>query len=115
VNVEIIQRNTTDKLFHVYLRDGRTFPVPAATWGRRVTPDDEIKFFDNQGAEIKDVFLRAPDTSAIAPESSSEVPAPIVALRNDVETLKIQMSQITNNLGDIVRKAIADELSERGL
>src|SRR5262245_3832907 len=91
VNVETAQTKTPDRLFIVYLRDGRTFPVTAASFARRINPDDLIKFITSDGAELEDIFLRAPDTSAIAPDAPSVIPLPLVTLQNDVDMLKIRM------------------------
>ena len=107
--------NADQKLFHVYLRDGRTFSVSAATFARRINPDDEIIFKTSDGAEKDDVFLRAPETAAVAPESSAVLPQPIVALQREVEGLKIRVDNIQNSLGDVVTRAVLDALAQRGL
>lgn len=105
----------SDQLFHVYLRDGRTFAVTAATFGRQVTPDDVIKFMMSDGAERDDVFLRAPETAAIAPESSPVMPAPLAALQGDVELLKSRVDELKNSLGEVIKNAVAAAFSERGM
>ena len=104
-----------DKLFHVYLRDGRTFAVTAATFARRINPDDEIIFKTSDGAEKDDVFLRTPETAAVAPESSAVLPQPLIALQREVESLKIRVDNIQSSLGDVVTRAVLDALSQRGL
>ena len=115
MGIESIEQNTREKVFCVYLRDGRTFSVAAATFAHRPNPDDHIKFIASSGAERDDVFLRAPETAAIAPESSTIIPAPIVALQHAFEALKIRVENIENNLGDIVHRAVAKAFSDRGL
>ena len=109
------QENAPEKTFCVYLRDGRTFSVHAATFTHLPNPDDHIKFLTSSGAHREDVFLRAPETAAIAPESSTVIPAPIVALQHAFEALKIRVENIENNLGDIVHRAVAKAFSDRGL
>lgn len=114
------QDKTSDQLFHVYLRDGRTFAVSAATFARRVElTDDVIKFIDADGAEKGDVFLRAPDTSAIAPDSSAVVPAPMAALQDAVAFLEARVDKLENSLIDMiagaVRGAVADAFADRGM
>jgi len=112
--IETTAQDKSEKLFHVYLRDGRTFAVSASTFARQIASDDVIKFVTSDGDERDDVFLRAPDTSAIAPESSSVLPQPLVALQNDVEGLKIRVDNIENNLGEIITRAVAEAFSQRG-
>src|SRR5262245_47201420 len=107
--------DTADKLFIVYLRDGRTFPVEAATFARRINPDDEIKFLKSDGAELKDIFLRAPDTSAIAPDSPSVIPLPLVTLQNDVDLLKMRVDSLENSLADNIIRAVEAAFAKRGM
>ena len=113
--IETTQSAVPEKTFHVYLRDGRTFAVVASTFARRLNPDDHIKFITSNGADKDDVFLRAQETAAIAPESSTVVPPPLIALQNDVDSLKIQLFEMKNSLGDIVARAVAEAFSQRGL
>ena len=108
------QDKSPDKVFVVFLRDGRTFAVTATTFARQINPDDEIKFFTSDGAE-KEIFLRAPETAAVAPESSAVPPQPLVALQREVEGIKIRVDNIENNLGEIIIRAVAEAFSQRGL
>ena len=115
MNVETTAQEETEKLFHVYLRDGRTFAVAASTFARQVSSDDVIKFRTSDGSERDDIFLRAPDTSAIAPDSSSVIPQPLLALQQDVDSLKVQVFEMKNSLGDVITRAVLDALAQRGL
>ena len=102
------------RLFYIYLRDGRTFPVKAATWTRLAQPDDEIKFFDDEGNEVDGVFLRAPETSAVAPESSMGTAPPIAALQNDVKVLASRVDALERNqtsLGEMIERAVASGIA----
>lgn len=112
--------NNSDQIFHVYLRDGRTFAVTASTFARRVElTDDVIKFIAADGAEKSDVFLRAPDTAAIAPDSSALVPPPLAALQSAVAFLETRVDKLENSLSEMiagaVRGAVADAFAERGM
>jgi hypothetical protein len=121
VNAKRLKKNPPSRrLFWVYLRDGREFPVEAATWNRQAQPEDEIRFFDENGIEVKEIFLRAPDTSAVAPQSSSA--SPIATLQNDVKVLESRVEALErnqSNLGEMIERAVASGIAaafaERGM
>jgi hypothetical protein len=113
VNAKAIKNKPPLRVYKVYLRDGREFPVDAATWARQYQPEDEIKFFDDKGKAVEGVFVRAPDTSAVAPESSLSISPPIAVLQNDVKVLESRVDALERNqsgLREMIERAVESSI-----
>ena len=124
MDAKVTKTKSRRQRFRVYLRDGREFPVDAATWAHKLQPDNLIKFFDENGSEVKDVFLRAPDTSAVAPDSSTASPSTstLQTVQNDVKVLASRVDALEGNQSGLremieraVTNAVAAAFAERGM
>src|SRR5262245_41665045 len=115
--IETLPDESESKLerFRVRFHDGSTWSIAAATWRRQLTPDDEVKFDAGKNVQIDQVFFRASDVSAIAPDLQLDVEPFLSALQEQINILMARMDSLDSNLVEVVMRAVSDVLAQRGL
>lgn len=107
MNAKVTKTKRQRQVFRVCLRDGREFLLEAATWVRQLQPDDEIKFYDEEGAEVG--FSRRLETFAVAPDPSAVAVPPVAVLQNDVKVLASRVDALERNqsgLAEMIEQAV---------
>src|SRR5262245_1475926 len=115
MHVSAINPESTLAHWRIRFRDGRVWTVMAATWRRFLPPVDQVKFYDVNNVENDQVYFRAEDISAIAPDSELDVEPPLSILQNEVKSLAARVDSLEGNLAEIVIRAVIDAFAQRGL
>lgn len=112
---EIAQTGPPMQRFRVRFRDGAVWTIPATTFQRQLQPDDLVKFYNAHNVENQNVFLRAAEVSAIAPDADLEIAPPIVELQQNFKSLAARVDALETSLGEIVTRAVSDAFAQRGM
>jgi hypothetical protein len=99
----------------VRFRDGVVWTIPATTFQRQLGPDDLVRFYNAHNIENQNIFLRAADVSAIAPDADLETTPPIIELQSNFKSLTARMDAMENDLGEIVIRAVNAAFAQRGM
>jgi hypothetical protein len=86
---------------HAILKDGTTMVLDAAAFQHQLNPEDLILFFDADGNERKDIFMRASAVDCIVADAALIELHPVTKLHNQVSELRGQVNDILIRLGVI--------------
>lgn len=101
--------------FRIRFRDGAVWTIPATTFQRQINPDDLVRFYNAHNVENQNIFLRASDVSAIAPDSDLEVTPAIIELQQNFKLIEARVGALENGLREIVTRAVAEAFAQRGM
>jgi hypothetical protein len=103
------------KRFRVRFRDGVVWTIFATSFQREIKPDDLVRFYNAHNVENQNVFLRAVDVSAIAPDLDLEVAPPIAELQENFKLIEARVSALESNIGEVVMRAVDAAFARRGM
>jgi hypothetical protein len=100
-----IQSESSSQI-HAILKDGTMMVIAAAAFQHKLNPEDVILFFDAQGNERKDIFMRASAVDCIVADAALIELHPVAKLQSQVSELRGQVNDILIRLG-VIEKAQA--------